>query len=101
MKRTNIFKPVLDGILLSSIVMLAVGCQKPGQKYPIARPNAGVGSVVTETRQFGIGSDSARADFGTIVVPENRHKTDSRLISIPFLRIHSFSETPACSKVAI
>ena len=95
MKRTNIFKPVLDGILLSSIVMLAAGCQKPGQKYPIARPNAGVGSVVTETRQFGIGSDSARADFGTIVVPENRHKTDSRLISIPFLRIHSFSETPA------
>ena len=36
-----------------------------------------------------------RADCGTLVVPENRHKADSRLIALPVTRIRARSAHPA------
>ncbi len=32
--------------------------------------------------------------FGTLVVPENRSKADSRLISLPVMKLHSFNANP-------
>jgi pimeloyl-ACP methyl ester carboxylesterase len=42
-----------------------------------------------------IDAHSFTADFGTITVPECRSKAASRLISLPFLRIHSTASIPS------
>jgi pimeloyl-ACP methyl ester carboxylesterase len=35
------------------------------------------------------------ADCGTLVVPENRSKPDSRLIALPVIRVHALGDSPA------
>ena len=32
--------------------------------------------------------------FGTLIVPENRTKSDSRLMTLPVVKLHSFNENP-------
>jgi pimeloyl-ACP methyl ester carboxylesterase len=82
-------------LLLLTILISASGCRDNKSRFPVPPANAGTESVVRETRPFEIGSRTFDADYGTITVPENRNKSTSRLISIPFLRIHSHSQKPA------
>jgi pimeloyl-ACP methyl ester carboxylesterase len=70
------------------------GCSDNKTSFPGPPTDATAGSVVSEARPFDIRSEKYDADYGTIVVPENRDQPTSRLISIPFLRIHSRSKEP-------
>jgi pimeloyl-ACP methyl ester carboxylesterase len=80
-------------LLMISILLL--GCGESSHRYPVPPIDAAPGSIVVESRPFEIGSEKYNADFGSITVPENRGNSRSRLISIPFLRIHSRAKEPA------
>ena len=94
----------LEGVLMNqmakSILLLALsvsvfGCSDSRKDYPVPPADAQADSCIIETRPFEIGPEKYEADFGTITVPENRSKSASRLIHIPFLRIRSHANTPA------
>ncbi len=53
--------------------------------------NAKAGDLVLKPQQL----KEYAADFGTLVVPENRGKKDSRLIRLPVLRMRSRQQRPA------
>ncbi|KKL72918.1 hypothetical protein LCGC14_2080090, partial [marine sediment metagenome] len=57
--------------------------------------NAKAGDLVLQAGTYEIGEKSYQADYGTLVVPENRNKADSRLIQLPVIRIHATGESPA------
>lgn len=71
------------------------GCKNNKIIYPLSPTNAGADSFIIETRPLKIGAETYKTDFGTITVQENRSKSTSRLIHLPFLRIHSKSKNPA------
>jgi pimeloyl-ACP methyl ester carboxylesterase len=77
------------------IAISCFGCGGSHREYPSPRPGAKAESIVVEASQFKIGPNSYDADLGTITVAENRERGSSRLISIPFLRIHSHARDPA------
>ena len=81
--------------LVCSILLCGFGCGGKKPVYPSSPNDAKEGSFVSEVRPFEIGSEKYDADFGTITVRENRNKPTSRLINLPFLRIHSHSKDPA------
>lgn len=80
---------------LLAILVCSFGCAKTKISFPEPPENALADSFISETKPFVIGSETYMADFGTITVQENRTNHSSRLISIPFLRIHSKSENPS------
>jgi pimeloyl-ACP methyl ester carboxylesterase len=81
--------------VLFIILVFVMGCGNNDKKYPQPPADARADSYVREAKELKIGSEIYRADFATITVPENRSNPASRLISIPFLRIHSHSKNPA------
>jgi pimeloyl-ACP methyl ester carboxylesterase len=81
--------------LLSSIILSNFACTGKKNSFPVPRADTKSESVISESRPFKLGSDTYEADFGTITVPENRSKANTRLIHIPFLRIHSHSQKTA------
>ncbi len=83
------------GIILLIIAMTTSGCGGSKIKYPHVPANSKAGSLISERGTFKTKSAKYKADFGTLVVPENRDKPDSRLIEIPVIRIHSQGEKPA------
>ncbi len=85
----------ITALLLIPMLLLESGCGKGGNHYPLPPVDAKAGSIVTQSGPFEIGSEKYDADYGTVTVPENRDKSTSRLIHIPFLRIHSRSQHPA------
>ncbi len=88
-------KQTIGFFLLFSILISSFGCGGKNWSYPIPRTDAQPDSFIIQTKPLEIGSDRYNADFGTITVPENRSKSTSRLITLPFLRIHSRSKNPA------
>lgn len=82
-------------VVLLIIAMTIAGCGGSKIKYPHVPPNSKAGSLISESGTFKIKSAKYRADFDTLVVPENRDKPGSRLIEIPVIRIHSKGEKPA------
>jgi pimeloyl-ACP methyl ester carboxylesterase len=82
-------------LILFFILVSGFGCRKNKNSYPALSTNAKADSFIIETYSFEIGSKKYIADFGTITVPENRSISTSRLINIPFFRIHSNSRNPA------
>jgi len=81
--------------ILFIILVSGVGCKNNKNNYPVSPTNAKADSYIIETKPFKIGDETYKADFGTITVQENRSKSTSRLIHIPFFRIHSKSKNPA------
>jgi pimeloyl-ACP methyl ester carboxylesterase len=81
--------------LFVAILISVCGCGDNKKMYPAPPADARVESFAAEARPLKIGSETYEAEFATITVPENRSKSASRLINIPFLRIHSHSKTPA------
>src|SRR2546423_6496251 len=55
---------------------------------------AHAGQLKLHPCHYGTENGSYRADCGTLVVRENRHNVDSRLIALPVKRIHSRSAKP-------
>ena len=56
---------------------------------------AAAGQLKLHPCQYATENGSYRADCGTLVVPENRHKAHSRLIALPVIRILARSAKPA------
>ena len=56
---------------------------------------AKAGDLILEDCEYATEDGAYAADCGTLVVPENRHKTDSRLIALPVTRIRARSADPA------
>jgi len=81
--------------LLSTFLVSGFGHNDKNTGNRIVSLDARAYDVVSEKKEFKIGPEKYDADFGTIIVPENRNKPTSRLIKIPFLRIHSRSGNPA------
>jgi pimeloyl-ACP methyl ester carboxylesterase len=62
---------------------------------PVSVPaGAMAGDLIMERCDYGTEDGSYAADCGTLVVPENRHKADSRLIALPVTRIRARSAEP-------
>jgi pimeloyl-ACP methyl ester carboxylesterase len=55
---------------------------------------AKAGDLILERCEYRTEKGSYAADCGTLVVPENRHKADSRLIALPVTRIRARSANP-------
>jgi pimeloyl-ACP methyl ester carboxylesterase len=55
---------------------------------------AKAGDLILERCNYGTEKGSYAADCGTLVVPENRHRADSRLIALPVTRIRARSANP-------
>ena len=56
---------------------------------------ATAGDLVLHDCDYATEDGGYAADCGTLVVPENRHKADSRLIALPVTRIRARSADPA------
>ncbi|HUI31469.1 MAG TPA: alpha/beta hydrolase [Candidatus Acidoferrales bacterium] len=91
----RLIKRIIEFAFFLTMIVSGFGCSDGSKRYPVAPPNSRAESFVKETRLFEIGSEKYDADFGTITVSENRSRPASRLINIPFLRIHSHSRNPA------
>ena len=78
------------------VFLLPVGLMA-GKAFPSGEEiaDAKAGDLVLQAGTYEIGGKSYRADYGTLVVPENRNKDDSRLIRLPVIRMHATGESPA------
>ncbi len=89
-------KQTIKSILfLFAILLSGFACSDNKNSYPVPPTDSKADGVISESRPFEISSETYQADFGTITVSENRSKSTSRLIHVPFLRIHSLSQKPA------
>ena len=62
---------------------------------PVSVPaGAKAGDLILERCDYGTEDGRYPADCGTLVVPENRRKSDSRLIALPVTRIRARSPEP-------
>ena len=53
------------------------------------------GDLTLEPCKFKTNTGEYEADCGTLIVPENRAKADSRLIALPVMRVRATGESPA------
>jgi pimeloyl-ACP methyl ester carboxylesterase len=74
------------------ILITCLGCNNKENSYPVPPADAKADSYISEAKPFTIGAKQYDADYGTITVQENRNKSSSRLINLPFLRVHSPSK---------
>ncbi|MGD0339617.1 MAG: alpha/beta hydrolase [Bacteroidota bacterium] len=89
MKRTIIFLS-----LLTILLMVISGCGGSAFTYPEPSTEKVDGAFVSKAGTVKIESTEYAADFGTIIVSENRNKANSRFINLPVVRIHSSSKNP-------
>jgi len=78
------------------VSLLSVG-SAAGSAFPSGEEiaSAKASDLVLQAGTYEIGGKSYQADYGTLVVPENRNKADSRLIQLPVIRIHATGDNPA------
>jgi len=83
-------------ILFSIVVLSLVLSACSGKEAPISVPaGAQAGDFVDmQTCMYEAGNMKYTADCGTLVVPENRRKLNSRLIALPVIRVHSTGNNP-------
>ncbi len=80
--------------VLVVVVLSASGCGGNTFTYPEPSSARSDGALVQKPATVEVSSNKYEADFATITVLEHRTKSGSRLIDLPFLRIHSTSKTP-------
>ncbi|MDP2884208.1 MAG: alpha/beta hydrolase [Ignavibacteria bacterium] len=82
-------------LLYATILISGFGCSANRHSHPAPPMDARAESFVSNAGIYEIGSENYDADFGTITVPENRKKSISRLMTLPVLRIHARTKSPA------
>jgi pimeloyl-ACP methyl ester carboxylesterase len=82
---------VLIGLLVLGLGYVRLGSADDAVSVPSA---AKAGDIVLEDCDYATEKGNYGAECGTLVVPENRHEADSRLIALPVKRIHALSEHP-------
>jgi hypothetical protein len=83
---------VLIGLLALGLGYLRVTSGDDAVSVP---SGAKAGDVILHDCDYATEKGSYEADCGTLVVPENRHKADSRLIALPITRIRARTTDPA------
>lgn len=78
------------------IFLLGLGAyaRRPTSTEPIP-PAAAAGNLNLKECTIKLDSTSYAADCGTLIVPENRSRADSNLISLPVIRIRATGANPA------
>ena len=84
-------------LVVIGVVVLALGYihVSSGDDAVSVPSGAKAGDLILDDCSYATENGSYDADCGTLVVPENRHKADSRLIALPVTRIHARSAHPA------
>jgi pimeloyl-ACP methyl ester carboxylesterase len=72
-----------------AIAALLTGCRNRQIDHPLPPPGSEAGTVVVENETFETDFGNYPAEYGTIVVPENRRKPGSRVLKLYFIRIHA------------
>ena len=96
--RTRAFGPArIVALALISVAALGLAYLHFGTgSDPLSVPSGtDAGQLKLHPCQYATENGSYRADCGTLVVPENRHKAHSRLIALPVIRILARSAKPA------
>jgi len=74
------------------LILMACGGPATARTVPAgAKP----GELIVEPCKFKTDVGEYAADCGTLVVPENRAKADSRLIALPVIRVRATGNNPA------
>jgi pimeloyl-ACP methyl ester carboxylesterase len=96
--RTRAFGPARI-VALALIIVAALGLAYlhfGTGSDPVSVPSgADASQLKLHPCQYATENGSYRADCGTLVVPENRHKAHSRLLALPVIRILARSAKPA------
>ena len=95
---TRIFRPArIVALVLITLAALALGYLHfaPGKSALSVPAGAKAGDLTLKPCRYGTESGRYAADCGTLVVPENRAATQSRLIALPVIRIRAGSAHPA------
>lgn len=80
-------------IIYFVVALLFYGCSSSNTiQYPEPKSSDEVGSFHSKTEVFKFGEKEYHADYLTITVPENRSNAKSRLIHLPVIRIHAYTE---------
>ena len=87
--------PGTKGILLLFVVMTVLSCSEEEIVYPSVPSDTEPDKILLKAGEFETKAAQYKADYGTLVVPENRNKAESRLIELPVIRIHSSGNGPA------
>ena len=74
------------------LTALAVACSGAKNAYPPAPDK--VGSLALVEGRYDTDEATYVADYGTLLVPENRQRTDSRALELPLIRIRSRNPEP-------
>lgn len=69
------------------IAVLLTSCRKRQIDHPLPQSGAKAGTVVVENETFETDFGNYPAEYGTIVVPENRQTPGLRLLQLYFIRI--------------
>lgn len=81
-------------VLVASLTTLLVACGQP-QAPPLEVPDgAEAGDLLLEPCTLDKGGMRYRADCGTLVVPENRHDPEARLLALPVERLRAIGDNP-------
>lgn len=75
------------------VILAAPGCAGHRLSYPTPPLAPRAGDLVLEQGALETKSGKYRADFGTLVVPENRSDPNSRLINVPLIRVPASDST--------
>jgi pimeloyl-ACP methyl ester carboxylesterase len=81
-------------LMLIPFLITIWGCGGNPFTYPEPSLDKKDGAFVSRPGTVKIGAVGYAADFGTILVSENRSKENSRLIDLPVVRIRSLSRNP-------
>src|SRR4029453_3296860 len=81
----------LIAAVIAGLAYLRFGPESQAVSVPAG---AKAGDLILEHCNYATEDSSYAADCGTLVVPENRRKADSRLIALPVTRIRARSGKP-------
>jgi pimeloyl-ACP methyl ester carboxylesterase len=83
---------ILSVSIVIFTLMIAAGCGGGKSHFPEPSTKQTDGAYVSNMDSVRIGSIGYAAEYGTITVLENRNRTTSQRIHLPFIRVHSASQ---------
>jgi pimeloyl-ACP methyl ester carboxylesterase len=95
---THAFTPArIVALVVIGVVVLALGYIRVSSDGDAVSVPSGAkaGDLILHDCDYATEDGRSAADCGTLVVPENRHRADTRLIALPVTRIRARSADPA------
>ena len=96
-KLTSPSKRSILALAIVAVITVTISAACSGKQVSLTVPeDAQPGELVNiEPCDYTSDGDKYAAECGTLVVPENRSKPDSRLIGLPVMRVHALAGNPA------